>query len=790
MFPLIALLGSLSLPLSTASNQLPGPVFDGRQGQTSVTIPRLEKGIEVDGILNEPEWSNAAILTGFSEFFPNDGIAAEDSTEVLVWYSATALHIGIKAFATMGTVRATLADRDRITQDDNFQIFLGTYSDSRQALVFGVNPFGIQSDGVLTETGAQSGGGFTSTTARSRESADLAPDYVWHSKGRLTDSGFEVEIQIPFKSLRYRAGDNQEWQLHIIRTVQASGHEQSWAPAVRASASFLAQSGKLVGLHGLSRGLTLDLIPTITSSAVGTPNRATSDWTYSRENPEVGGSVRWGLSSNLTLSATANPDFSQIEADATQFSLDPRSAVYFPERRPFFLESQEQFSTPNRLIYTRQIVQPVVATKLTGKYGGFDIGILSAIDSKDTSDAFPHSPIYNVLRLQRDVGKQNRIGLAYTDRIEGDDWNRVIGVDGRYVRGTFSLQAQFATSFTGNNVSSQNAPLWDVSSTITRQHLYARYSANGIDPSFIAGSGFISRPGVANLQATHRYTIFGAPGALVEAFAPEVFVYGRYQYDNFVNGHGPQDRQLHLRTNTRLRGGWQVGAQVLIERFGYDPALYSNYAILQPSEGGEIDTLTYSGTDILPNLDWVASVSTPEFKHFSLNSFLILGKDENFPEWSSAHVMIWQGAINVRPTEQLRLAATWNREVFDRASDGSRVLFRNVRRLRTEYQITRQIFVRAIGEISNKEQDALRDDSRTGLPVYLRGPGGTYLPATGYNQRRVRLDYLFSYLPTPGTVAYFGYGDARGADEPSGPEKLTRTRDVFFLKLSYLFRVR
>ncbi len=790
MFPLIALLGSLSLHLSTASSDLQGPVFDGRRGQTSVAIPRIEKTVLVDGILDEPEWSNAAILTGFSEFFPKDGLAAEDSTEVLVWYSATALHIGIKAFAAPGTVRATLADRDRITQDDNFQIFLGTYSDSRQALVFGVNPFGIQSDGVLTETGAQSGGGFTSSTAKSRESADLAPDYVWQSKGRLTSSGFEVEIHIPFKSLRYRAGENQEWQLHIIRTVQSSGHEQSWAPAVRASASFLSQSGQLVGLHGLSRGLTLDLIPTITSSALGTRNPATSGWTYNRENPEVGGSVRWGLSSNLTLSATANPDFSQIEADATQFSLDPRAAVFFPERRPFFLESQEQFSTPNRLIYTRQIVQPVFATKLTGKYEGFDIGVLSAIDSKDPSTASAHAPVYNVLRLQRDVGKQNRVGVAYTDRIEGDNWNRVAGVDGRFVRGTFSLQGQFASSFTGNGVVRQSAPLWDLSSTITQKHFYARYSANGIDPSFVAGSGFISRPGTANLQATHRYTMFGKSGALVEAFSPEIFVYGRYQYDNFVNGHGPQDRQLHLRTNTRLRGGWQVGAQVLIERFGFDPALYSNYAIFQPAEGGRIDTLPYKGTAILPNLDWVASVATPEFKHFSLNSFLIVGKDENFPEWSSAQVMIWQGALNLRPTEQLRMSATWNREVFDRASDGSRVLYRNVRRLRAEYQITRQIFVRAIGEISNNKRDALRDDSRTELPVYFRGANGTYSPATGFNQRRVRLDYLFSYLPTPGTVVYFGYGDARRADEPSGPDKLTRTRDVFFLKLSYLFRVK
>ncbi|MCC6242630.1 MAG: carbohydrate binding family 9 domain-containing protein, partial [Gemmatimonadaceae bacterium] len=203
----------------------PGPVFDGRRGQLAVPTPRRDAAAVVDGKLEEPEWAAAAMLTGFSQFFPADGVAAQDSTEVLVWYSSTALHVGIRAFAPAGTVRATLADRDKISQDDNIQLFLGTYADSRQALVFSVNPFGIQSDGVLNETGSVSGGGFSGGTAKARENADLAPDYVWQSKGRVTDFGYEVELAIPFKSLRYKAGDEQQWQLHVIRTVQATGHE-------------------------------------------------------------------------------------------------------------------------------------------------------------------------------------------------------------------------------------------------------------------------------------------------------------------------------------------------------------------------------------------------------------------------------------------------------------------------------------------------------------------------------------------------------------------------------------
>ncbi len=774
-----------SLPASDAHS---GPVFDGRRGQLKVVTPRQDAAAVVDGKLDEPEWNRAALLTGFSQFFPSDGVAAEDSTEVLVWYSATTLHVGIRAHAPTGSVRATLADRDRIAQDDNVQLFLGTYGDSRQALVFAVNPLGIQSDGVLNETGASSGGGFFGGTARSRENADLAPDYVWQSKGRLTDFGFEVELAIPFKSLRYRAGDEQLWQLHVIRTVQASGHEESWAPAIRGNASFLAQSGYLSGLRDLRRGLTVDLIPTVTSSAVGTANATTARWGYAQSRPEVGGSARWGITSNLTLAGTANPDFSQVEADATQFQYDPRRAVFFAERRPFFLESQEQFSTPSQLIYTRRIVQPVAATKLTGKHQGFDIGVLSAVDSREASSTGKRSPIFNIVRVQRDLGATSRIGFAYTDKVDGANWNRVLGIDGRVVRGIMSTQWQLAGSATHRGTETVRAPLWNLSTTRNGRQYFSRYATSAISPDFDAQSGFIARAGVANFATTHRYTFLGEKGARLEVFAPEVFLDGSWRYDDLVNRRAAQDVKFHIRLNTRYRGGWQVGGQVFIEEFGYDRDLYANYVLFQPRNGG-IDTVGYTGTANLPNLDWVLSLGSPEFRKFSFNTFVIVGKDENFPEWSSAKIFSAQATLNVRPTEQLRLSGTLAHDTFDRLSDGTRVQSRSVERLRMEYQVTRQIFVRLIGEISQTTQDSLRDDSRTNLPVYLRSSTGSYARAAAFERVRGRVDFLFSYLPTPGTVFYVGYGDALQADRPTGSDRLRRTRDVFFLKLSYLFRM-
>ena len=201
-------------------------------------------------------------------YLPDAGTAT-DSTVVLVWYSPTAIHFGIRAYEAHGSVNATLADRDRIFGDDNVQLFLSTYNDSRQAVVLATNPFGIQADGALVETGAtRSGNGFTNAVAR-REAADLSPDYVYDSKGRLTDYGYEVEVRIPFKSLRYQSAAEQSWGLNVTRRVQHSGYEDSWTPARRASASFLAQSGRLVGLTDLHRGLVVDVTPSVTSRTIG-----------------------------------------------------------------------------------------------------------------------------------------------------------------------------------------------------------------------------------------------------------------------------------------------------------------------------------------------------------------------------------------------------------------------------------------------------------------------------------------------------------------------------------------
>jgi hypothetical protein len=774
----------LAAAVATADAAVSPTAYSGRQSQLQVRLPRLEQEIEVDGTLDEAAWAGAALLTDFSQYAPLDGRPADERTEVLVFYSPTAIHFGVRAWAAPGSVRASLANRDHLQSEDSVSIFLSTFNDGRQALVFSVNPLGVQADGALVEGAVQNQGGF-SGLATTRESEDLSPDFVFQSKGRLLEDGYAVEVRIPFKSLRYQSGDVQSWGLHVVRKVQATGYELSWAPAKRNAASFLGQAGVLEGLHELRPGLVLDLTPVVTSRMQGA--RASAGWSYDARKPEAGGNVRWGVTPNLALNGTVNPDFSQVESDAGQFVYDPRQAVFFPEKRPFFLDGLEQFSTPNRLVYTRRVVAPVGAVKLTGKASGFNIGLLSAVDDSQVSRSDAH-PFVNVLRLQRDLQGQSKLGLVYTDRIDGDDSNRVAGLDTRLAFGEiYTLQLQGALSRTARDGAVTTAPLWEGSFNRNGRRQGLRAAITGIHEDFRAEAGFISRPGIVHANLDNRLSFFGPKDGLVEVLNCDVVLDGVWQYASFVGEGGVQDKKLHFNNNATLRGGWKLGASLLVETFGYDAALYEDYA-LQGDAPGEL--LPFVGVPTIDNLDWVLSVATPQFRRVSASAEWLFGRDENFFEWAPADITYLTLALDWRPTERLRVDAEYRLQDFQRRSDGSTVGRRQIPRLKLEYQANRAIFLRFVAEYDARMQDALRDDSRTERPILIRNATtGAYAPALARSDNLLRLDVLFSWQPNPGTVFFAGYGSSLRETDALRFRELSRTSDGFFVKLSYLFRL-
>src|SRR3989441_1850388 len=526
--------------------------YSGRDRQLDVRIPRLEAEVVIDGDLSDSVWAHAARLTGFSQYSPNDGVPAVDSTQVLVWYSASAIYFGIRAFEQHGRPTVTLASRDQIFGDDNVQILLGTFHDAKQVLMFAVNPLGVQGDGSLIEGANVTASGFIGGAVVGREQPDLSPDFVYQSRGRLTDWGYEVEVRIPFKSLRYQARQPQDWSINVLREVKHSGFEDSWYPARRANASFIAQSGTLSGLTGMHRGLVVDLNPEATGKASGA--RTASGYQYDMGNPQVGANARWGVSDNLTLNGTIKPDFSQAESDAGQLAFDPRQALFFPEKRPFFLEGSELFRVPQNLIYTRRIVQPVAAVKLTGTTFGTDIGLLSAVDQKFASATGTENPIFTILRAQRSLGRGSRVGLAYTDRIEGGDYNRVAEVDSRLVlKEIYGLNLQLAGSRTRVGGVTTTAPLRLSQFTVQDRMWGLRSLFAGIGDDFRDASGFIGRAGIVHSYVDPSYTTYGRPGALLQRFTGDIVVDGIWQYQNFIHGRHLQDKKQIGRASCRER---------------------------------------------------------------------------------------------------------------------------------------------------------------------------------------------------------------------------------------------
>ena len=760
--------------------------YSGRDGRLQVAIPRLDEEIRVDGVLDDAPWRSAARLTDFSTYAPVDGTLSDEPTEVLVFYSATAIHFSVRAHAAPGTVRATLANRDRLDTEDQVRFFLSTFNDGRQALYFAVNPLGVQADGVLVEGTATTGGGFEGLRT-GREDPDLSPDFVFDSKGRLTTDGYEIEVRIPFKTLRFPSAERQSWGLHVTRMQQWNAHEDSWAPAKRAAASFLTQGGTLDGLTELKRGLVLDLTPELTATADGAPRATDAGWDYDTDRPGLGGNVRWGVTSNLTLNGTVNPDFSQIEADASQFTFDPRQALFFAEKRPFFLDGLEQFTTPNRLIYTRRIVDPVGAAKLSGKIGGTSVAFLSAVDGEGQSAGGDAHPRYNLLRVQRDLFGQSKAALVVTDKVDGGDSNRVLAGDARLAFASiWNVQLQGAVSRTERGGRVFSGPLLQGAVERNGKRFGLSWRATSFGEDFRAESGFISRPRVTNVSLDQRWTFFGGEKSKLESLSSDVVLNGVWRTRDLADGRGPLERKLHLNNNAVFRGGWRVGGSILIERFDFDPELYADYGLLAPDGA----VLPFTATPYIHNLDWVLSFSTPQYSGFSANFQRVWGRDENFFEWSPADIDYVDLGLDYRPTEQLRLEGRYQLQLFKRRSDGSTVGVRHIPRLKVEYQLTRSAFLRVVGEYDVARQDALRDDGRTELPIVIRdATTGLYEQALRSSNKRLRLDLLFSYQPVPGTVIFAGYGSRlRNDDDPLG-RGLRREGDGFFVKLSYLFRV-
>jgi hypothetical protein len=742
------------------------PALLAAQTGPIVTIPRIEaEPIAVDGVLDEPAWEGAARLTGFHQYQPVDGRPAQERTEVRAFYTPSAIVFAVLAYdREPGAIRATVADRDNIDSDDNVTIHLDTFADRRRSFFFAVNPLGVQQDGVRTEGSNSPGQVFGGET-------DKNPDYVFESKGRIGAEGYVVELRIPFKSLRYPGGGGvQRWGVNVVRTTQRTGYVDTWTDVRRASASFLAQEGTLEGLRDLRRGVLVEAQPFVTASADG----ARADGGFEREpvDPSAGLNLKLGLTSDLSIDATVNPDFSQVETDVGVVTVNERFALFFPEKRPFFLEGIELFAAPNQLVYTRRIVDPIGGGKLAAKLGRWNLAHLTAVDQADGPDA-----LFNVSRVRADYGRNSTAGFVFTDRDQGPGRNTVLAADTRLVFGRlYFMQAQLGGSRTDDGSAVRTAPLWHLEVDRTGRAFGFNYRAIGIGTGFRSDAGFVPRSDVVDARAFNRVSFYGAPGERLEQVNLRGGLAGVWNYRD-LGVRGPAEGALEIEADAQLRGGWELRAEFRLASLRHADDAFLGYTV-----AGDPLARPYVPVDLdrAPGLS--VGGATPAFRAFDADVEVSRAGVPIFDEGSEGHETRVSVTGNLRAGGSLRLGSLFTFSRITRDRDGSEFARTLIPRAKVEYQPRRSLLLRVVAEYQALRQDALRA-ARSGLPLLVDG-----VPQARVDSNALRVDVLFSYEPTPGTVAFLGYGASLDDGRSPGVGSLGRQRDGFFLKLAYLFR--
>ncbi len=418
-----------------------GGIAKGNNTEYSIKATPFSSPPKIDGKLDEPFWQNAAKLDSFTQYEPQEGGIPSEKTIAYIGYDSKNLYIGVKCYdSEPKAIRACLTKRDEVFGDDGITVFLDTFNDKKRAFAFQVNPCGVQVDGIYTENrrrgrgrggGGMGGGGFFDF--------DRNWDTYLITNANQDDEGYTVEMAIPFKSLRFPNHNPQTWGIQIKREIRRKSEEIYWAPRSRNINGFLIQAGTMEINGDIEQGKNLEFMPVVTGLKQDGEKFV----------PEAGLNFKYGITSDLTADVAVNPDFSQIEADMPQNDVNQRYALYYSEKRPFFLEGKDFFDTPFELVYTRTIVNPLWGTKLTGKIGKTTIGFLSAYDENPTFIDFPGAnfeyeiedaksrALVNVFRVKRDLFEESYIGFILTDKELGNSWNsltrnynRVAGFDG------------------------------------------------------------------------------------------------------------------------------------------------------------------------------------------------------------------------------------------------------------------------------------------------------------------------------------------------------------------------
>jgi len=475
---------------------------------------RVDSAPTIDGVLDEAVWQEAFLITDFVQQEPSEGAPASERTEVRVMHDGSTLFIGVHAFdSNPAGIVATEMRRDgsRILDEDNFQIILDTFLDARSAYMFVVSPLGAMLDQQVSNEGSGGRGGTSGNVNRDW-------DGVWAAAARKTDDGWTAEIAIPLATLRFPDADAQAWGINFQRSIARKSEDVYWAPIPRPfGLTRVSMGGTLTGLTALERGRDLRIKPYVTAGARAARNEGVSDRS---STGDVGLDVRYGLTSGLNLDLTFNTDFAQAEADDERVNLT-RFALFFPEKRDFFLENAGQFNVGAQasigriadLFFSRQIgiaesgdpVPILAGARMTGKVGAHNIAVMDI----QTDRAFGN-PAENFLvaRYALDVGARSRVGTLFVNRqaMSGGHYNRTMATD--LVLGphpSFTVNGFLARTLTPGTTEGEWGGHLRAAWLDQAWNIYAEYT--NLQDDFNPEVGFVPRVGIR----THKFHVERTP---------------------------------------------------------------------------------------------------------------------------------------------------------------------------------------------------------------------------------------------------------------------------------------
>ncbi len=711
-------------------------------------VRRASAPIKIDGVIDEAAWAGAVPIVAQIETYPGDNLARpEGRTECRMLYDEAYLYVAFHVFDPHPEqVRAHLTDRDNAFDDDFVGIVIDTFNDERRGYEFFVNPLGVQMDLVQDDVS---------------RNEDSSWDAIWDSAGRLTADGYTVEMAIPFAQLRFPAGGaRQTWGLDVIRVwprdlrriIRSQRQDRN-------RDCYLCQVSRLAGLEGARPGRNLELDPTVTAQR----DELRDDFpdgplTNRGTKTEAGLTARWGATPSVTLAAALNPDFSQVEADSAQLSVNTQFALFFNEKRPFFLEGSDFLVTPIQAVYTRTVADPSWGAKASGKAGAYAFGAYVAEDKvtnlllpgKESSEltSTDAANLTGVARVRRDVGRNSTVGVLVTAR-QGDGYsNAVAGVDGVVHFGTadsITFQALHSSTEYPQSVrdgfGEPAGTLGDNAAVVTYRHSarewFWRVDLQSYGREFRADSGFVPqvdyRKGAAGLQRTW----WGAK----DAFFSQVQLGGDYNYSADTTGRrlvGVADVFLYLEGPAQ---SW-VNIDVVHGTRDYK-------AVSFPESYLRLDS------SVRPN------------GALQLQLSATFGDQVDFANTRNGTVVSLQPALVWRAGRHLRLSGSYNYEHLD--VRGGRLYTANLAQLTTVWQFSLRTFVRLITQYV----DVTRDPALYVDPVNARDK---HL----FNQA------LLSYKINPQTVFFFGYSDSKDwFDDESRSVGLVTASRTLFVKLGY-----